>query len=106
MAWLEKPNGKNECDTAPTDAINQSRVAWRCSHCRQLMYLKDKNGNPAKGAPPAKFISSTYDRVCSLCWEMWMAISGKSYWESLHTQWETEQKKRKKNLGDGKDYFA
>jgi len=109
MALWEKPSGKESLDTGQPEQSSRTlesiRRAWRCSHCGELMYLKDRKGYPKAGAPPAKFVSAQYDRVCSLCWDMYMAISCRSYWKNLHDLWKDRGNKIKK-LKPGEDYFA
>ncbi len=80
--------------------------AWRCQQCQKLIHNVDGEGYPIKGAPIPRNFSITYFQLCNVCYTMLKTVYDSNYWKQHQADWETEQRNRKKKLGDGKDYFG
>jgi hypothetical protein len=80
--------------------------SWRCSGpCGQLMYNVERiNGTnyPSETAPAGMFISTDYPRVCHVCWELFLIISDKKYWQELSEK----DKDKKKRLGPNGKFLS
>ena len=70
-------------------------VAWRCQHCRALIYnifwFEDR-AYPVAGAPSPKFASKWYSKVCTLCFQLYNIASESPYLKKLQLDWEKTNK--------------
>lgn len=60
--------------------------AWRCSGCSRLIYNVEhvaRTNYPAPGAPLPKYVSADHPHVCNVCYAMYQAVDGSSYWTAL-----------------------
>lgn len=81
---------------------------WRCAACDAFMYNRrfiDGDLYPIEGAPPSKYLSLQYPRVCSLCFELHLILDTSEYWKRLESTKREENKKIKK-LFPGSDYLT
>ena len=110
MDFSGKPKENEIPGTALTVDLNHNREPWRCQGCQALIYNttveKEFRVYPRAGAPMPKAVSAEYDKLCQMCASMYWTLSARTYWIELHRKWVEEQKRRKKLLGDGKDYLT
>ena len=81
---------------------------WYCSACGIYVYnleFVDGNWYPCEGAPTARFLSSTYPRVCNLCWDAYMVLQTSQYWMKIEEE-SKNQKAKRHNLRQGGDYSS
>ena len=97
-----RENGNPAMD--PTDDQSLNREPWRCMACDLLIH-NTKDGYPAPGAPMPK-ATNEYPKLCSMCATLYWTLSARTYWIDLHRKWSEDRNRRKKNLGDGKDYLS
>lgn len=67
------------------------RTAWRCQFCDKLIYNLDEKGYPAPGAPPPRFVSRRYQKVCVLCFDIYHIFDENGYFVRLNAEWEERQ---------------
>jgi hypothetical protein len=53
-----------------------------------------------------KFGGPDFKEVCNVCFQLKLTLDNSIYWKSLHDLWAEEHGRRKRKLGDGKDYFG
>lgn len=94
------------CRTNLMDDINQwgyqredtdVEEAWRCGFCNLYVYnLGWKNGVsfPVAGAPPPRYVSKQYPRVCILCFDMAKLFEENPYFLRIQAAWEERDKKK------------
>jgi len=68
---------------------------WHCDSCGELMYNRDANG-PCPGAPMPRFWDTDM-KVCTVCYEMVLTLTGSEYWGKLHAA-DKEAQARKKDV--------
>jgi len=117
MAYSDGQNAKNEWYTGPTEAPPHvpengfPRDAWHCDNCQALEYnVQPGTNRPVPGAPMPHFISAKFQRVCSLCYDLYNnARFSLDYWQTAQREWRDREEKRKKDI-DGlsgkRDYFT
>lgn len=59
--------------------------AWKCDHCKSIMYNVDADGYAIPGAPMPKFANADHNNVCSLCHAMFLAVDS-TYFRKLNTE--------------------
>jgi hypothetical protein len=52
------------------------------------MYNLDSQGYPAEGAPLPMYLDEDYPTVCTLCYQMYMALvtENKAYWQTVRVK--------------------
>lgn len=73
------------------------RNAWRCEYCDKLIYNLDEWGHPAAGAPPPRFLSRAYTKVCTLCFDIAHLLDENLYFQKIQAAWEESCTKKKSN---------
>jgi len=76
-------------------AIDDFREPWNCQHCGALIYNLDR-GYPAPGAPSPKFFNHDWQKVCTLCFQLGMAVRESTYFKAAHDLW-IERRNRVRN---------
>jgi hypothetical protein len=78
---------------------------WRCTGCGLFVYnLAEIDGGiyPIGGASPPRYISTVYNKVCSVCFDMFHSLLSRDYWKIIQ---DSEQSKIRK-LRSGSDYLT
>lgn len=68
------------------------KTAWRCQNCRMLVYNLDEFGYPAPGAPEWKFASKFWNRLCTLCFQLYHIAADSEYLKKAQLEWEKKHK--------------
>lgn len=75
---------------------------WRCSFCSALMFdIEWKKGHsyPVPGAPIPHEGIPGYEKLCTLCLELYTALVGRGYWTAIQAGWKHERRENRKRSG-------
>lgn len=84
-----------------TPKLPDSLAPWRCSFCNAIMFdIEWKKGHsyPVPGAPVPHGVPG-YEKLCSLCWEMYVVLAERSYWTHVQAIWKNECRENRKKSG-------